>query len=425
MLKIHNVNKIEGRVRVPGDKSISHRAVMLSSISKGTAKIRGFLPGDDCLNTIACFRELGIEIEDLGHEIIVHGKGLNGLREPQNFLDVGNSGTTIRLMSGILAGQEFMTIITGDGSIRKRPMDRIAVPLRKMGTTIMGREDGSLAPLVIRGGNLAGIDYHSPVSSAQVKSAILLAGLYADGQTIIREEIPSRNHTEKMLESLGANIYTQDGKVTIEKSELYAENIQVPGDISSAAFLMVAAAAKPGSHLIIENVGLNPTRTGIIDVLKAMGADVEIDRLHKSGGEEIGDIIIKGGKLEGTNLTKEIIPRLVDEIPVIAIIAAIAQGKTRITDAEELRVKESNRITSMVTEMKKLGIQVTELEDGMEIEGNNKIQGGQVESYGDHRIAMAMAIAGTFAQTPLTIKNSQCIPISFPGFFEMLKKIAR
>ncbi|AKL93958.1 3-phosphoshikimate 1-carboxyvinyltransferase AroA [Clostridium aceticum] len=426
MLATSKINKIQGKITVPGDKSISHRAVMLSSISKGVSRIQGFLRGEDCLSTIACFQGLGIEIEDKGKEIIVQGKGLYGLKEPMDVLDAGNSGTTMRLLSGILAGQEFLTIVTGDSSLRKRPMARVAVPLRKMGAVIEGRDHGNLAPLVIRGGSLKAIDYASPVSSAQVKSAILLAGLYSEGSTIVREEITSRDHTEKMLKSLGAKITTGEGKVTVEKSELYNQDeIQVPGDISSAAFFMAAAAAIPDSHLIIEKVGLNPTRTGIVDVLKEMGAEIEIDNVFTSGGEEIGDIIIKGKKLQGTSIGKEIMPRLIDEIPVIAVIAAVAEGKTIITGAEELKVKESNRITSMVTEMKKLGIQVTELPDGMEIEGNNKISGSTVESYGDHRIAMAMAIAGLFASDPVKINNSECIAVSFPEFEEMLKQVAK
>ncbi|SES89095.1 3-phosphoshikimate 1-carboxyvinyltransferase [Natronincola peptidivorans] len=425
MLTIHKAHRLEGRITVPGDKSISHRAVMLSSISKGTSSIKGFLRGEDCLSTIACFRGLGISIEDKGDEIIVHGKGLYGLKEPEDVLDAGNSGTTIRLLSGILAGQEFITIVTGDKSLRSRPMARIAVPLRQMGASIEGRDYGNLAPIVIRGGNLKAIDYDSPVSSAQVKSAILLAGLYSEGSTIVREEITSRDHTEKMLKALGADINTEDGVVSIKKSELVAQDIEVPGDISSAAFFMAAAAAMPGSHLVLEKVGLNPTRTGIIDVLKEMGAEITIDNLFISGGEEIGDIIVKGTKLRGINITRDIIPRLIDEIPVIAVIAAVAEGKTIITGAEELKVKESNRITTMVTEMKKLGIQVKELPDGMEIEGLNQITGGTTESYGDHRIAMAMAICGLFANGPVKINNSDCIAVSFPDFQEKLKAVIK
>ncbi|ABR46872.1 3-phosphoshikimate 1-carboxyvinyltransferase [Alkaliphilus metalliredigens QYMF] len=425
MLVTNKVEKLEGKMTVPGDKSISHRAIMLSSISKGTSRVKGFLRGEDCLSTISCFRDLGIDIEDRGTEIIIQGKGLHGLSEPLNVLDAGNSGTTIRLISGILAGQKFLTIVTGDASLRKRPMERIATPLRKMGAFIEGRDYGNLAPLVIRGGNLKGMDYASPVSSAQVKSAILLAGLYGEGDTIVREKITSRDHTEKMLKGLGANISTDQGVTRLGKSELYGQSIEVPGDISSAAFFMAGAAALPGSFLITEGVGLNPTRTGIIDVLRDMGGDIEIHNLRQSGGEEIGDIMIRGKKLYGTEIGKEIIPRLIDEIPVLAIIAATAEGKTIITGAEELKVKESNRITAMVTEMQKVGIKVTELPDGMEIEGGQVITGGRVESYGDHRIAMAMAICGLFAQEPIKINDSQCIDISFPNFEEKLKAVVR
>ena len=420
--RIYNIN---GKITVPGDKSISHRAIMLSSISKGTSKITGFLKGEDCLSTIDCFRKLGIKIEDKGKEIIVYGKGLQGLKEPEDILDAGNSGTTMRLISGVLSGQEFLTVITGDSSLRKRPMARIAEPLRQMGASIEGRDKGNLAPLVIRGGNLKSIDYKSPVSSAQVKSAILLAGLYSKGNTIVREEVISRDHTENMLKYLGANIKTENGVVTVGKSELYGQDINVPGDISSAAFFIAAASAMPGSNLIVEKVGLNHTRTGIIDVLRNMGADIEVDNVFASGGEEIGDIIVKGTKLKGTCLTGDMIPRLIDEIPVIAIIAAVAEGKTTITGAEELKVKESNRITAMVTEMKKLGIKVTELPDGMEIEGPNVIGGGTVDSYGDHRIAMAMAVAGLFAEAPVKILNSQCIAVSFPDFEQKLKEVTK
>ena len=423
MLKINRVDKIQGRISVPGDKSISHRAVMLSGISKGKAVIEGFLRGEDCLRTIDCFRGLGIDVEDTGSQIIVHGKGLKGLREPGDVLDAGNSGTTMRLMSGILAGQDFLTVVTGDESLRKRPMDRIATPLRKMGAVIDGRDRGRLAPLVIRGGHLTGIDYRSPVPSAQVKSAVLLAGLYGEGKTVVREELTSRDHTERMIKALGGKLSVEKGKVTIEQSELQATHLRVPGDISSAAFFMAAAAALPGSDLVIQGVGLNPTRTGIIEVLKRMGASIEIDHVTESGGEQAGDVRIRGKKLSGVRITGEMIPGLIDEIPVIAVIAATAEGRTTITGAEELKVKESNRITSMVTEMQRVGIKVRELPDGMEIEGENRITGGTVESYGDHRIAMAMGIAGLFAQEPVNVRNSECISVSFPDFQQILKQV--
>ena len=423
MLKVNKVHKIQGNIRVPGDKSISHRGVMLSGISEGKGVIEGFLPGEDCRRTIACFRGLGIEIEDSGSQIIVHGKGLKGLREPEDVLDAGNSGTTLRLLSGILAGQDFLTVITGDASLRRRPMDRIAKPLRQMGAVIEGRDRGRLAPLVIRGGNLKGMDYTSPVSSAQVKSAVLLAGLYGRGPTVVREAVTSRDHTERMIKALGGTITTEKGKAVIEPSRLQAGHIRVPGDISSAAFFMAAAAALPGSRLVIRGVGLNPTRTGIIDVLRKMGASIEIDHVTESGGEKAGDVIIEGKKLSGVTITGEMIPGLIDEIPVIAVIAATAEGRTTITGAEELKVKESNRLTAMVTEMKKLGIKVQELPDGMEIQGGNRIGGGTVESYGDHRIAMAMAVAGLFAEVPVKIPDSGCIGVSFPDFHQILKQV--
>lgn len=425
MLTVQKVSKLQGAFKVAGDKSISHRAVMLSAISRGTSRIKGFLHGDDCNNTIACFKQLGIEIEEQENAIIIYGQGLQGLKPSADILDVGNSGTTMRLICGILAGQNFKSEITGDTSLRKRPMDRIVLPLRQMGAEIAGSNGSNLAPLTIDRGILKGIDYTLPVPSAQVKSAVLLGGLYAQGKTTVREHLPSRDHTEVMLQSFGANLVTNNGNITLAPSKLLAQDILVPGDISSAAFFMAAAAAIPGSHLVIEQVGLNPTRTGIIDVLRDMGGQIDVDNVFQSGGELIGDLIIKGGTLHGTDIGGDIIPRLIDEIPVIAVIAALAEGKTTITGAEELKVKESNRITSMVSELKKLGIRVTELPDGMEIEGPNEIIGAQVESHGDHRIAMAMAIAGLFSKESVRINDSECIAISFPNFIETLSAVVR
>ncbi|MCK9526857.1 MAG: 3-phosphoshikimate 1-carboxyvinyltransferase, partial [Limnochordia bacterium] len=334
---------MKGRVFVPGDKSISHRAVMLLAISEGSAAITGFLRGADCLSTLECLRNLGAQIEDRGSQIIVQGRGLKGLGKPAGILDVGNSGTTMRLLSGILAGQDFASIITGDDSIKARPMDRIAVPLRSMGAKITGREGLDLAPLVVQGGCLQGIDYTLPIASAQVKSAILLAGLYAAGETIVRELIPARNHTELMLEYMGAEIEIDCNRVTIAPSQLEARDIRVPGDISSAAFFMVAAASLPGSHVVIENVGLNRTRTGVIDVLRAMGARIELENLGQQNGELYGDIVVRGSALHGTTIPPEWIPSLVDEVPILAVAASQAEGVTMITGAQELRFKESNR----------------------------------------------------------------------------------
>ncbi|TCQ03460.1 3-phosphoshikimate 1-carboxyvinyltransferase [Serpentinicella alkaliphila] len=423
MLITSKVSKIQGKIKVPGDKSISHRAIMLASISEGKSVIDGFLFGEDCLSTVSCFRKLGISININEGQIEVEGKGLYGLSEPEDILDAGNSGTTMRLMTGILAGQSFLSIITGDDSLRKRPMERIALPLRKMGASINGRKGGKLAPVVIEGKNLEGIEYILPVSSAQIKSAVLLAGLYADGETTVEEDVQSRDHTEKMLEFFGAKITKDNNRVTVSPSVLKAQNITVPGDISSAAFFMAAAAAIPGSYLIIEGVGINQTRSGIIDVLTEMGAKIQVENIKHSGGEEIGDIHIEGVNLKGVNISKAIIPRLIDEIPVLAVIAAKAEGITRITGAEELKVKETNRISTMVSEMKKVGIEVNELPDGMEIIGGSKINGGTVESHGDHRVAMAMAICGLLADEPIKILGNECIDISFPDFENILKSV--
>ncbi len=397
---------------------------MLLAISEGSAAITGFLRGADCLSTLECLRNLGAQIEDRGSQIIVQGRGLKGLGKPAGILDVGNSGTTMRLLSGILAGQDFASIITGDDSIKARPMDRIAVPLRSMGAKITGREGLDLAPLVVQGGCLQGIDYTLPIASAQVKSAILLAGLYAAGETIVRELIPARNHTELMLEYMGAEIEIDCNRVTIAPSQLEARDIRVPGDISSAAFFMVAAASLPGSHVVIENVGLNRTRTGVIDVLRAMGARIELENLGQQNGELYGDIVVRGSALHGTTIPPEWIPSLVDEVPILAVAASQAEGVTMITGAQELRFKESNRIQALVTELGKLGVEIHELPDGLVIEGPNKILGAEVESYGDHRMAMALAVAGLFAQDAVKVNGSQCVDVSFPGFERILKELA-
>lgn len=425
MLETRRAERLQGRITVPGDKSISHRAVMLLAISQGRGRIKGFSRGEDCLNTIDCFRQLGVEIEDGGTEIIVHGKGLRGLKEPVGELDVGNSGTTMRLISGILAGQHFTSTVTGDASIKRRPMARIASPLRMMGAVIQGKDGSDMAPFVIQGQDLRGIEYTLPMPSAQVKSAILLAGLHASGETRVREIIPSRNHTELMLEFLGAEINSENRQITVASSGLVARDVEVPGDISSAAFFIAAAAAMPGSHLVIQNVGLNPTRTGVIDVLRNMGASIHLENLVTRGGECRGDVVVKGTELHGTMITREMIPAVIDEIPIIAVIAGVAEGLTTISGAEELRVKESDRIGALAMELGKLGISIRELTDGLVIEGPSKLVGAEVESYGDHRVAMALAIAGLFADNPVRIGGSSCIKVSFPGFEDVLEKIIK
>lgn len=424
MLSTSKAETIRGTVRVPGDKSISHRAVMFSSIAKGTSEIRGFLEAEDCLSTMACFQAMGVEMERSSDLIKVHGRGLRGLKEPGNVLDAGNSGTTMRLISGILAGQNFLSILTGDDSLRSRPMQRIADPLRRMGASIDGRGGGSYAPLVIRGGELQGIRYQLPVASAQVKSAVLLAGLYADGDTVVAGDDGSRDHTENMLEAFGAEVGRGEMGIYAKAAELHGQSIEVPGDISSAAFFLAAAAASPGSEVTVEGVGLNPTRTGILDVLKSMGAEVTAANVRNSGGEPIGDITVRGTQLRGVTVNGSLIPRLIDEIPVIAVIASQAEGTTVIGDAEELKVKESNRIAAMVTELQKLGVDITERPDGMEIQGRSPLQGGLVESSGDHRIAMSLAVAGLFSEEPVMVHNSRCIDVSFPSFAEILGTIS-
>lgn len=425
MLIIEKADKVSGTISVPGDKSISHRAVMLGAIGQGKTVIEGFLNGQDCLSTIGCFRSMGIGIELREQKVEVEGKGLLGLKEPGDILDAGNSGTTMRLIMGILSGQNFLSLITGDQSLRQRPMARVADPLRAMGANIDGREDGRFAPLVIRGGDLKGITWKTPVASAQIKSAILLAGLYANGNTTVIEPIVSRDHTERMLSCFGISVERSGAAVTIKPGILEAQNISVPGDISSAAFFIVAAAVKPGAHLIIKNVGLNPTRTGIIDAMRQMGADIEIDNIHQLAGEEAGDVIVRGSELHGTEISGEMVPRLIDEIPVLAVAAALAEGVTYIRGASELKVKESNRLTAIVVEMQKMGVQIAELSDGLKIVGPNKLHGASINSYHDHRIAMAMAVCGLFAEGKTIIADSACIDISFPGFGELLHQIVR
>jgi len=414
---------LRGRIRVPGDKSISHRSIMLSSIAQGRSEVTGFLEGEDCLRTMECFRAMGIDIERRGEHVTVLGQGLHGLREPEDVMDAGNSGTTIRLLSGILAGQGFLSVVTGDASLRRRPMDRIADPLRRMGAAVDGRGSGNLAPLVIRGGSLQGITYDLPVPSAQVKSAVLLAGLYAEGNTTVRRDFGSRDHTENMLAALGAEVNRCQDAVSVKAEELFGGSIQVPGDISSAAFFLAAAAAVPGSEVTVQKVGLNPTRTGILDVLTQMGAAVDVDNVHTSGGEPMGDVTVKGGALQGALVSGELIPRLLDEIPVIAVLGAVAEGTTVIADAAELKVKESNRISAMVQELQKLGAKITEKTDGMEIEGPADLSGAVVSSHGDHRIAMSLAVAGLFCDQPVRIEDSRCINTSFPGFHQMLARL--
>lgn len=416
---------LRGTLRIPGDKSISHRAIMFGSLAEGDTEISRFLYGDDCLSTVRAFRDLGIMIDVTAETILVHGKGLYGLTAPKHIIDVGNSGTTIRLLSGILAGQTFHTVLTGDASICKRPMARVIQPLKMMGAKIIGQANNTLAPLEIEGTQLHAISYVSPVASAQVKSAVLLAGLYADGWTEVMEPSLSRNHTELMLQSFGAEVACEGSCVRVKgKPNLKAQKIIVPGDISSAAYLLVAASIIPNSEVQLQNVGLNPTRTGIIDVLLDMGADLTITNRRVSGGEEMGDITVRSARLYGTTIAGDMIPRLVDEIPVLAVAAACADGITEIRDAQELKVKESNRLETVAHGLRAFGATVEILEDGLRIVGGKALQKGAVcQSFGDHRIAMSMCIAALAAQGDTMIEQFEAVRVSWPTFWEDMQSL--
>ncbi|MBQ2669340.1 MAG: 3-phosphoshikimate 1-carboxyvinyltransferase [Clostridia bacterium] len=414
-MDIKKIQFARGILTVPGDKSISHRAVMLGSLASGTTEITGFLQGADCLSTIDCFRNMGINIDVNGENVTVRGNGLYGLKKPEMTLYTGNSGTTTRLLCGILSAQPFDTEITGDASICKRPMGRVTKPLSLMGARI----DNEYCPLYIHGTQLHGIDYKMPVASAQVKTAILLAGLYADGETIVRETEKSRDHTELMLGAMGADISVDGLDVTVRKTDsLSSVKADVPGDISSAAFFMVLGAVMPNSEITIGNVGINPTRTGIIDVLRDMGADLSIENVRISAGESVADITVKSSALHAVTVEGAIIPRLIDELPVIAVAAAVADGETVIKDAAELKVKETNRIRAVVDEFKKCGIDITETDDGMIIRGGKAIHGADFKTYGDHRMAMSLTVLAQLADGGSTIDDAECVNISYPGFFE-------
>ena len=418
---------LKGSFELIGDKSISHRAVMFSSISKGDNKISNFLMGEDCLSTISCFRKMGVDIQIDGKDVYVKGNGLYGLKRPKEILDVGNSGTTIRLMMGILAGNKFDATLIGDNSIAKRPMKRVTDPLRLMGCNIEGKDDANYTPIKIYGGDLKAIDYHMPVASAQVKSALILASLYANDTSFIYEKVKSRNHTEIMLKSFGADINVENLKISVNPvNELFSQDIYVPGDISSAAFIIVSALITKGSEVIIKNVGLNETRTGIIDVVKNMNGNIEIINERLVGGELVGDLLVRYTKdLCATTIDKDIIPRLIDEIPVIAVLATQAEGTTIIKDAQELKVKESNRIKSMVENLKILGADIEELEDGMIIKGNSKLNGGKIKTFKDHRIAMAFSTLNLISDEKIKLDNEDCINVSFPGYFDLIKSLTK
>lgn len=424
-MDIQKLSNLKGELFVPGDKSISHRAVMFGSLAKGTTKITHFLEGADCLSTISCFRKMGIQIERNGQEVLVHGKGLHGLAAPTEILDVGNSGTTTRLISGILAGQNFSSELTGDASIQSRPMKRIMTPLLAMGADIRSLKDNGCAPLRIEGKPLNAIHYNSPVASAQVKSCVLLAGMYADGITSVTEPVLSRNHTEIMLNYFGAKISSQGTTASIcPEPILSAREIQVPGDISSAAYFIAAGLLTPGSEILLKNVGINPTRDGLLKVCKAMGADITLLNVKKEG-EPTADLLIRTSSLHGTTVGGEIIPTLIDEIPMIAVMGAFAQGTTIIKDAQELKVKESDRITVMVDNLKRMGADIEGTDDGMIIHGGRPLHGAVIDSHSDHRVAMSFAVAGAICDGPLSIEGGECVNISYPEFYHDLYSLQK
>lgn len=426
---------LKGEIIVPGDKSISHRAVMLGSIANGSTEVTNFLQGADCLSTIGIFRQMGIDITNSlsstgsSSSVIIQGKGLYGLNKPLEALDVGNSGTTMRLICGILSGQSFHATLTGDESIRKRPMGRIMTPLKMMGADIESELDNSCAPLLINSkitnSKLNAIHYISPVASAQIKSCVLLAGLYADGSTSVTEPALSRDHTERMLREFGVDVLSEDNTTTLNgHPSLEGSRIQVPGDISSAAYFIAAGLIVPGSELVIKNVGINPTRDGIIKVCQQMGANIHLDNVIDKGGEPLADIVVKHSELNGTIIEGGIIPTLIDEIPIIAVLACFAQGDTIIKDATELKVKESNRIDVMVDNLSKMGADITATDDGMIIRGGRPLHGALIESKSDHRIAMSFAIASLMAEGDTEIINADCVDISYPQFYEDLERLS-
>ncbi len=430
-IKITKVKKVLGDLRVPSDKSISHRSVILTSMAKGKSTVKNILKAGDTLTTISVFKSLGVGIEEKGEVIEIKGVNLFGYKEPEDILDMGNSGTTTRLTLGLLSGQDFFSALTGDSSLRKRPMGRVVNPLREMGAEIDGRKEGELLPLSVRGKRLTGIEFFNKKSSAQVKSALLIAGLLSEGKTTVVEKVKSRDHTEKMLSAMGADIQIEEKtdlyQVSIKgKKELKPVDIDVPADPSSAAFFAAAASIVPDSEVLLKDVLINPTRDGFFRKLMEMGAEVEYLKEREKVGEKVADILVKySPDMKGINISKEDIPSMVDEVPLLALVATQAEGETVITGAEELRVKESDRIKAVVENLRNIGVEIEELEDGMVIKGKQKIKGGIVDSFNDHRIAMGFAILGLISEEGITIKNADCVFISYPNFFEDLEKLIR
>lgn len=411
-------------VTVPGDKSISHRSVMLGAVANGQTRVSNFLPAADCMSSLSCMELLGAQIDKVSPtELIINGQGRDGLTEPSEVLDVGNSGTTMRLITGLLAAQNFVSMLTGDDSIRRRPMGRVIQPLSEMGAQIWGRQGGNFAPLAVKGTQLKGRHHTISVASAQVKSSLLLAGLYADGETSVTEPAASRDHTERMLKGFGARIEKSGLTSVIKPGELLGTELVIPGDISSAAFYLAAGAIIPGARITIKGIGINPTRTGIIEVLTAMGARIEILNYWENAGEPVGDILVEAHELRGIEFGGEIIPRLVDEIPILAVVAALASGKTIIRDAQELKVKESNRLQAIARELQRFGVRIQETDDGLIIKGGANYSGAVCESYHDHRIAMACALMGLVANGTTKVLGAECTDISFPNFAQALSAL--
>lgn len=414
---------LRGEFTPPGDKSISHRAVIIGSLAEGVTTVKGFLSCDDTISSLNAMRMLGVPIEMEGGIVRINGKGLYGLREPEDFVDAGNSGTTARLLSGILSAQKFFSVITGDRYLRVRPMERVVKPLALMGAKIWGRDGGKRLPLAIQGGKLSSVSYRLPVASAQVKSAILLAGLYTEGETEVLEPMSTRDHTERMLSYFGVNVQTNGAGVKVKSGETFkGGEITVPADISSAAFFIVAALINPHSEILVKNVGINLQRTGVIEILRRMGGSIEILNKKEVNGELVGDVLVRSSSLNAVEIGGEVIPKAIDELPVIAVAACFAEGETVIKDAKELRVKETDRIRAMITELRKLGADVEELEDGMVIRGKENLIGAECRSWGDHRIAMSLAVAATRAEGTTEIEDAECVSVSFPGFFDVMKK---
>lgn len=427
--EIKSAARLRGEIVVPGDKSISHRSIIFNAIADGTARVQNFLPGEDCLSSVACMQAMGVPIElDLeARTVTIQGVGLHGLQEPADVLNCGNSGTTTRLLTGLLSGQKFVSILTGDASLRSRPMKRVIGPLKQMKAQIWGRKDDSLAPLTIKGSQLEAIDYVLPVASAQLKSCLLLAALYAEGETHLAGLIASRDHTERMLTAMNAPLTVANEKLTMQgpAQNLKALSLTVPGDISSAAFWLVAAAAHPDADILLPNVGVNPTRTGIIDVLLEMGADISLLNERVVASEPVADIRVRSSRLLGSGIGGDLIPRLVDEVPALAIAAVLALGKTRVSDASELRVKETDRIATIASELSKLGINIETYTDGLAIRGGQGLQSATVDSHGDHRLAMAMAVMGLLMPEgeSVAISDWQCADVSYPGFWEDVERV--